>query len=146
MEYTGRLDDGTVFDTSDEELAKEAGIFNTRRDYKPLCFVLGEGQMIPGFEEGVKDLDEGESTELTISPDEAYGSERDDLVVQVQVDDLKQKGVGDPQVGDGVHLSNGQVGRITEIEDDTAIVDFNHPLAGETLHFEVEVVSRETVE
>jgi FKBP-type peptidyl-prolyl cis-trans isomerase 2 len=74
VEYTGRLLDGTVFDTSDPELANSSGIYNPGRIYQPLKFVVGSGMMIEGFDKGVIGMREGEKKTLTIPPEQAYGS------------------------------------------------------------------------
>lgn len=144
VNYTGCLADGTVFDTSDETTAKQQGIYNPSRDYEPLCFTLGAGEMIPGFERGVLGLEEGESKKITVPPEEGYGPLRDDLIIQVPVENLR-KGA-EPQVGDRVSVPSGHVGVIVKIEEGQATIDFNHPLAGETLYFDVQVVSIQSVE
>ena len=95
VNYTGRLKDGTIFDSSIEEVAKEAEYYDPNRDYEPLGFTVGEGNLIKGFEEGVKGMGVGDKKEVEIPPEEAYGKSGD------------------------------------------------HPLAGKTLIFELEVVHKE---
>ncbi len=72
--YTGTLENGTIFDTSDEEVAKKAGIYNPQRPYEPLEFVVGAGQMIKGFDEGVRGMKIGEKKKFILTPDQAYGT------------------------------------------------------------------------
>ncbi|MBN2251234.1 MAG: FKBP-type peptidyl-prolyl cis-trans isomerase [Candidatus Altiarchaeota archaeon] len=74
LDYVGRLENGTVFDTSIEDEAKAAGILNTLRDYIPLSFVPGNGQMIPGFENGVLGMKVGERKTVTVLPQDGYTS------------------------------------------------------------------------
>ncbi|MCK4937763.1 MAG: FKBP-type peptidyl-prolyl cis-trans isomerase [Methanosarcinales archaeon] len=73
MDYTGKLLDGDVFDTSDPEIAIGAGLYEPERSYNPLVFTVGGGRMIEGMESGVLGLKEGESKTLTIPPEKAYG-------------------------------------------------------------------------
>lgn len=79
VHYVGKLDDGTVFDTSEKEEAMEAGIYNEMRDYEPLKFTVGAGQMIKGFDEGVVGMKAGEEKILKIPPEEAYGEYVEEL-------------------------------------------------------------------
>ncbi|MFP3948111.1 MAG: peptidylprolyl isomerase [Longimicrobiales bacterium] len=128
IHYTGRLEDGTVFDTSEN------------RD--PLEFTLGEGNVIPGFEKAVQGMAEGESKTATIPSDEAYGQRRDDLVLSVSKEQLPSD--LDPQVGQRLQMQagDGQTFEvvISEVEEDSVEVDANHPLAGEDLTFDIELV------
>lgn len=128
VHYTGTLTDGTVFDTSAER--------------EPLEFTLGQGQLIPGFEKAVVGMDVGDSTEVEIPSDDAYGESREDLVISVPKDQLPDD--VEPQVGMQLQV-NQQDGqpipvRITEVGDENLTLDANHPLAGEDLKFEIELV------
>lgn len=77
VDYTGRLKDGTIFDSSIEEVAKEGDVYDANRDYEPLGFTVGEGKLIPGFENGVKGMKVGQKKEVEIPPEEAYGTSGD---------------------------------------------------------------------
>lgn len=128
IHYTGKLENGTTFDTS-------AG-------REPLEFELGSGEIIPGLDQALEGMAVGQRKTVTIQPDEAYGPRREQLVQSVPnsalPDDLE------PSVGMQLQSqrSDGQVTRLTVIEvaDDSITVDGNHPLAGQVLMFEVEVV------
>lgn len=128
VHYTGRLMDGTEFDSS--------------RDRDPLEFKLGEGQVIAGFDDAIEGMDEGESKTVTIPPDQGYGEHRDDLVAEL--DKGQFPGEKDPEVGMRLQLTTegGEtIGAwVTEVGDDTFHVDANHPLAGKDLVFEIELV------
>lgn len=128
IHYTGRLEDGTVFDTSEN------------RD--PLEFKLGEGNVIPGFEKAVQGMEEGESKTATVPSDEAYGKRREDLVLSVAKEQLPPD--LDPEVGQRLQMEagDGQTFQvvISEVEDESVEVDANHPLAGEDLTFDIELV------
>ena len=128
IHYTGKLDDGSTFDSS-------AG-----RD--PLEFELGSGQVIAGFDKAVQGMTEGDTKSVKLDADEAYGQRHDQLIQQVPKsalpDDLE------PKVGMALQSRSpdGQVTQltITEVDDDTITVDANHPLAGEALNFDIELV------
>lgn len=128
IHYTGRLDDGTVFDSSEN------------RD--PLEFTLGEGKVIPGFESAVRGMEEGESKTTTIESDDAYGDRRDDLVLSVPVEQLPED--LDPEEGQRLQMRAGDGETfqvvVTDVGDQAVEVDANHPLAGKDLTFEIELV------
>jgi peptidylprolyl isomerase len=128
IHYTGTLDDGTQFDSS-------AG-----RD--PLEFAVGSGQVIPGFDRAVEGMGVGENKTVQIAPDEGYGERHEQLVQDVPKSALPEN--IDPQIGMRLQAS-GQDGRVmqlvvTKIAEDSITVDGNHPLAGKTLNFEIELV------
>lgn len=128
IHYTGTLDDGTEFDSS------------SGRD--PLEFALGGGQVIPGFDSAVDGMAVGENKTVTIPPGEAYGERHDQLVQEVPKSALPDE--IDPAVG--MHLQSrspeGQVMNlvVTEVADASITVDGNHPLAGQALTFDIELV------
>ncbi len=129
VHYTGKLEDGTVFDSSEG------------RD--PLEFTIGAGQVIPGFERAVDGMTVGESRAARIEVDDAYGPRRDDLLMEIEREQIPDD--IDVEVGSRLQLTN-QDGRavpvtVTEVGDATVTLDANHPLAGEDLQFELELVS-----
>lgn len=127
VHYTGKLDDGTVFDSS--------------RDRQPLEFKMGSGQLIPGFENAVRGHEAGETVTVKISPADGYGEADPELVFTVardQVPDSIPLKVGTP-----LQLSNeqGQMDVvITEVGPQEITLDANHPLAGKELNFEIEII------
>lgn len=142
LEYTGRLDDGTVFDTSQESVAEDEGIAAAQpdREYEPLTVEVGAGQVIEGMEEGLVGLDAGETTTLEIPPEKAYGEWSEDHVQEFDTDELEEMLGQLPEEGAFLEAQNGQHGEITHVDDEVVRVDFNPDLAGETLEFEVEIV------
>ncbi|RMF59100.1 MAG: peptidylprolyl isomerase [Bacteroidetes bacterium] len=128
VHYTGKLEDGTVFDSSEGRA--------------PLTFTLGAGQVIPGFEEAVLGMQEGETKQHAIPPEEAYGEHREDLVVPIPRNQFPAD--ADPQPGQQIelHLRDGGViqATVTHVDADTIVIDANHPLAGKTLIFDIELV------
>ena len=140
VDYVGKEEDGTVFDTSLKDVAIEAGIYNPRRDYQPLAFTVGAGEMIAGFDNGVIGMVVAEQRTLTIPPEEAYGSYRDDLVQTIPREELTSAGIT-PAAGAQISTIQGMVGTITTVTDTDVVIDFNHELAGKTLIFDVTLVS-----
>jgi len=128
VHYTGTLENGEVFDTSDNR--------------EPLEFTLGEGQLIPGFEKAVTGLTVGDSTTVDIPSKEAYGDVREDLIISVPKSQLPDD--IEPQVGMQLQVNqpDGQPVpvRVTKIEDENLTLDANHPLAGQDLSFKIELV------
>lgn len=128
VHYTGKLNDGTVFDSS------EGG--------KPLEFAVGSGQVIAGFEEGVVGMKVGESKVIEIPVEKAYGERNDEMVIQAPIEQVPPD--LNPELGMRLEMggANGEILRVvvTEITDTHITLDANPPLAGKDLTFEVEVV------
>lgn len=128
IHYTGRLKDGTVFDSSQG------------RD--PLEFTLGSGMVIPGFDQGVTGMNVGESRQIEIPADQAYGPHHPQLVGQIPTEHLPPD--LQPEVGMGLRLQrpDGQPidAMVTEVSPEAVTVDANHPLAGQDLFFALELV------
>ncbi len=128
VHYTGKFDDGEVFDTSKE------------RD--PLKFTIGEGRVIPGFEKAVVGMSMGESKTIRIPSEEAYGPRREELLFSV--DKAKFPDNLEPQVGQclEVHRDDGQIMNVVvaEVSDQIIKLDANHPMAGKDLNFDIELV------
>lgn len=128
VHYTGKLEDGTVFDTSE--------------DGEPLSFTIGEERVIPGFEEAVTGMEPGDTKTTEVEPEQAYGEHREDMVMEMEKDQIPSE--VDPEVGQQLQLrlENGQTVPvlITALGEDTVTIDANHPLAGRKLIFEIEVV------
>lgn len=128
VHYTGKLDDGTVFDSS---LNRE-----------PLEFSIGSGQIIPGFELAVVGMAPGDAKTESIPSENAYGPHRQEMVLQVE----RQQLPDDIPVGVGQQLQiRQQEGQtipviITEVTDAKVTLDANHPLAGENLTFDIELL------
>lgn len=139
VDYVGKLEDGTIFDTSVKEVAVEVGIYNQTRGYKPLTFTVGAGQMIKGFDEGVVGMIVGEEKILKISPEEAYGEYREELSRELPVEAVDFT----PEIGMKLFTETGLTGIITKVNEKSFVVDFNHELAGKILIFVVRVVSME---
>ncbi|XHX77344.1 MAG: peptidylprolyl isomerase [Stenomitos frigidus ULC029] len=128
VHYTGKLDDGTVFDSSN--------------DRDPLEFTIGAGNIIPGFERAVVGMSLGEAKTEVIPTDEAYGPHLEEMVVVV--DRQQMPAEVEPEIGQQLQLQqqDGQVLPvvITDVSGAAVTLDANHPLAGEALTFDIKLV------
>lgn len=128
VNYTGRLEDGTVFDSSLTE------------GREPLKAQLGQGLLIKGFEDGIIEMTIGDKKTIEIDPSNAYGDVNSEMIVEVPREQIPE-GVS---VGDMLQ-AEGPMGpvnvKVAEIKEGTIVVDANHPLAGQKLIFDLELVS-----
>jgi len=128
VHYTGKLEDGTIFDSS--------------KDGEPLELTIGAGNVIPGFEKGVIGMERGGSKTITVSPEEAYGPVQEGLIAKVKKENFPENIT--PVIGEQLQLRqrDGNTVNVTirEIEGDKVTLDANHPLSGKTLIFDIELV------
>jgi len=128
VHYTGKLENGDVFDTSEGR--------------EPLEFTLGQGMVISGFDTGVSGMSIGDKKSITIEPAEAYGDRRPDLEVSIKKNVIPAD--IEPKEGLQLQMQNpeGQLINvvITEVNDEEVLLDANHPLAGKILVFDIELV------
>ncbi len=128
VHYSGSLEDGTVFDTS--------------QDRDPLEFTIGENQVISGFEEAVVGMEPGQSKVVKLDSGEAYGPRRSELLVEVERERFPSD--MDVEVGSQVQVKqqdgSPRVATIARVGDDSVTLDVNHPLAGKDLTFDIELV------
>lgn len=128
VHYTGRFADGTQFDSS--------------ADGEPIEFTIGQGRLIAGFEESVIGMTPGESKEVAIASEKAYGPYREELVMAVERERFPEQIV--PEVGQ--HLRIGQedgrsiMVQVTNVSETQVTLDANHPLAGKDLLFQIHLV------
>lgn len=128
VHYTGKLKDGQVFDSSEGK--------------DPLKVTLGQGNFIPGFEKGLLDMEVNQKKTVTIPKEEAYGEVRKELFQTIKNEELPDH--IKPEVGMGLVAKNPDGSerqlRVADVKDDHIIIDANHPLAGQDLIFELEVL------
>jgi peptidylprolyl isomerase len=127
VHYTGTLNDGSVFDSSQG------------RD--PLEFQVGAGQVIPGFDAAIQQMDVGARKTITIPSDQAYGEVRQEMIALIPHEQFPE-GLN-PEVGQTLQLRTPEGAlpvRVTDVKDNGVVIDGNHPLAGEDLTFELTLV------
>lgn len=129
VEYTGMLEDGTVFDS-------------TEKQGELLTFEVGAGQLIQGFENAVIGMEEGEEKEITLQPSEAYGDINPQLIESIERDQLALE--EEPEVGMVLIMKTPDGHEfpaiITDVSEDAITIDFNHPLAGKAVQFKIKVM------
>jgi len=128
VHYTGKLESGEVFDSSEEG--------------EPLSFTVGAGQVIEGFDQALLGMEVGQLKEIVIPPEQAYGRRDEDLVQRINRDQFNLPGV-DPEIGMAIemHTPQGVIPLvISDLTDTTVELDANHTLAGESLHFALRLV------
>ena len=128
VHYKGTLDDGSVFDSSE--------------GHDPISFTIGNGDVIPGFENAVEGMSIGEKKTSRMEPGDAYGDRREELVFSVGKEQMPE---GDIEVGDMLQVGfpdgSSSTVQVAEMGDSEVKLDANHPLAGKPLTFELELVS-----
>jgi len=132
--YTARLEDGTVIDTTDEEVAKENNIFNERANYGDIIVVVGERQVITGLDEALEGKEVGFKGEITVPPEKAFGPYDPKNKDFISIKRLKEK----PVIGQRIQVDN-KFGFVERIIGRRVLVDFNHPYAGKTIKFDLEI-------
>lgn len=129
VHYLGKLSDGSVFDSSEGR--------------EPLEFVAGQGQVIKGFDDAVMSMQQGDKKTVLILVDDAYGNRNEDMLMEYPISEFPDD--MEPQVGMEIQMSDEEGNifpvLITEVGEEFVILDGNHPLAGENLTFDIEVVS-----
>ncbi len=128
VHYTGKLDDGSVFDTSSAS--------------EPLEFTIGQGQIIPGFEQAIIGMSPGESKTVKVSADKAYGQRREEMVLVIDREKFPKH--LNPEVGQRLRIPQAggrtAVVTVTDVSESSITLDGNHPLAGKDLTFDIELV------
>ena len=141
FEYVGRIPDGPVFDTSRESIAEEEGLPVDEREHQPLSVEIGANEIIQGLEDGLRGLEAGAEASIEVTPEDGYGHHTEEKIVEHQAAELAELLDGKlPEEGMQLQRQNGQVGEVIHVDDEVVRIDFNHPLAGETLVFDVEIV------
>ena len=128
LDYVLTLDDGDVVESTKEGM--------------PLRFLAGHDEILPGLEDALFGLAVGDETAVTLAPEDAYGEYDPEAFEEVPVDQFPATENLEPGMPIGVQDESGEMFQayISEVRSDTVILDFNHPLAGETLHFQVKVI------
>ncbi|MCC5994283.1 MAG: peptidylprolyl isomerase [Candidatus Aenigmarchaeota archaeon] len=138
ISYVGRIkESGEIFDVTSEEIAKKEGVYNPQIKYGDVPVIVGAGFVIPGLDEALERMNVGEKKVVEIEPNKAFGERREDLIKLIPEVEFKKRNI-DVKVGDFVSV-NGVTGRVLSINSGRVKVDFNHPLAGKTLIYEVEI-------
>ena len=141
VELTGRgLENGKVFETTSEEIAKKEGISSQQAVYKPTPIVVGKERLIKGLEEALLEMNVGEERKITLGPEKAFGNRRPELVGIVPLKEFTSRKVI-PFPGLIVDV-NGNAGRVQSVSGGRVRVDFNNDLAGKTVEYEIKIIKK----
>lgn len=141
VDYVGKTPDGEIFDLSSEERAREEGVYSDQVDYQPIPVLIGSGYVIEGLEEVVEDMEVGERREdIEIPSEKAYGSRDSDKIQTYPEREFNKQDVN-VRVGDQIMVGNRK-GKVLSKGSGRVRVDFNHPLSGKDLVYEVEVLEK----
>ncbi len=129
IQYTGTFDSGEIFDSNVGSDALE--------------FQVGSGSIINGLDQGVIGMKLEDEKDIMVKPEEGYGDYNKAFVLTVPLDEMKRNFDPEPGMVISIQMENGNLvpARITEVNDESVILDLNHPLAGKTLHFKVKILA-----
>lgn len=137
LEYTGKIKDGNVFDTTNEKVATENGILNPSTKYGPITICLGEGHMIKGLDEELIDKKEGNYT-IEVECEKAFGKRDGKLIQLIPTQKLKQNNIK-PYPGLQLNV-DGTIATVKTVSSGRCMVDFNHPLSGRDLVYDIKIL------
>ncbi|MDI6825885.1 MAG: peptidylprolyl isomerase [Candidatus Aenigmarchaeota archaeon] len=138
IDYVGKISESNeTFDSTREDVAKEGGIYNPKIKYGSIPVIIGANFVVKGLEEGLKEMEVGKKKKITVKPEDAFGERDAKLIKLLSMSEFKKQGIT-PHPGMPITINNVR-GRILSISGGRVRVDFNHPLAGKTLEYEVEI-------
>ncbi len=138
VNFTGKIkENDEVFDTTYDEIAQEAEIFDENKTYKPIPIVVGGNHLLPAIEEEIVGLEAGERKTVEVESDDAFGPRDPKAIQLIPMKEFKKQGMT-PYPGMRISAEGGE-GRILTVNGGRVKVDFNHPLAGKDLIYDVEV-------
>lgn len=142
FEYTARVADGPVFDTTRESVAETEDLKGEHNhEYEPFTVTVGAGEVIQGIDEALVGMEEGEETTIEVPPEKGYGERTEDSIEEHETARFKEMlRVETLHEGMQVRSQDGDVGEIVHAGPETVRVDFDHDLAGETLEFDIEIL------
>lgn len=141
IEYTVRVKEtGNIVDTTNEEIARKEGIYDSNRLYVPELVIIGRGWVIRGLDEALKEFEPGIEKEVEIPPEKAYGPRDPSKIKVFSIREFRRRGI-DVKIGDVIEYG-GQTGIVKSISGGRVVVDFNHPLAGKTLVYKIKVLRK----
>src|SRR3989338_7882631 len=137
IEYTGKLrEDGAIFDTTDEKVAKEHNL-HSHSDYGPVVICVGEEQLLKGIDKSLEGKGIGDEYDADIRPEDAFGSKDARLIQLIPTNKFKQQKIQPMQ---GMQLNiDGMLGIVKTVSGGRTLVDFNHPLAGKELSYKIKI-------
>ncbi|WP_225807111.1 MULTISPECIES: peptidylprolyl isomerase [Thermococcus] len=146
LHYTGKIKEtGEIFDTTYEDVAKEAGIYNEKGIYGPVPIAVGAGHVIKGLDEALEGLEVGKKHTIELPPEKAFGKRDPKLIKTFTIGQFRRQGIYPfPGLDVEIETDSGTKlkGRIISVSSGRVRVDFNHPYAGKTVIYEVEILEK----
>ena len=141
IDYIGRVKDSNeIFDITREDVAKKENIYKPNFKYGPVPIIVDAEFVLPGLNEAVKDMEVGQKKTVELSPEKSFGKRSEELIKLIPEPRFHEQGI-EPQVGEYITI-NKLKGKVVSLDGGRVRVDFNHPLAGKTLVYEIEVVGK----
>jgi len=138
LEYTGKLkEENTIFDTTDEKIAKENNLFDEKAEYFPIIICVGQGQIIKGLDNALPGKETEKSYTIEVKAEEAYGKKNAKLIQLISTSKFLKQNI-QPMPGLQVNI-DGTMGLIKTVSGGRTLVDFNHPLAGKDLTYNIKI-------
>lgn len=138
IDYTGTVvETGDVFETTSQDIAEEVGIYDEKKKYKPFAVIVGAGFLLPALEEAIIGLDVGDNKKMTLEPEQAFGERNPELIQLFPMKEFKKQGIT-PVPGMTIN-SSGYPGKILTVSGGRVKVDFNNPLAGKALDYDITI-------
>ncbi|MFH1127604.1 MAG: FKBP-type peptidyl-prolyl cis-trans isomerase [archaeon] len=139
LEFTGRITEtGEIFDLTDEQLAKENKIYNPKTRYGPVTIIIGEKMILKSLEDAIKKMKPQEKKKITLSPEESFGKRNPDLMKVFSLAYFRNQKIT-PVVGQIITLGDNVSGKVLSVSAGRVRIDFNHPLAGRTLEYDLKL-------
>ncbi|MBU4246402.1 MAG: FKBP-type peptidyl-prolyl cis-trans isomerase [Nanoarchaeota archaeon] len=137
IEYLGKIkESGEIFDLTYENIAKEKKIYNPNVNYGPITIILGNKQILASLDSKIKEMNVGEKKTIVLETKEAFGERSAEFVKIIPLSNFTRQNMH-PQVGQFITLANNLQGRVLSVSSGRVKIDFNHPLAGKELEYEV---------
>lgn len=141
IQYVGKIKDtGKIFDVTDETKAKQANVYTEGNKYEPIQVIVGAGHVISGLDDSLLDIEVGESKTFEITPDKGFGKRDPSLLQIMLLNDFKKHGIF-PRAGLKIEI-NGHWATVRSVSSGRVKLDFNHPLSGKILLYEVTVLKK----
>ncbi len=138
LEYTGKIkEDNLIFDTTDEKVAKDNSLYEEGAEYKPIAICVGQNQIINGLDKAIVGKETGKSYTIEVSSEDAYGKKNAKLIQLISTSKFLKENIR-PMPGLQVNI-DGMMGTIKTVSGGRTLVDFNHPLAGKDLTYEIKI-------
>src|SRR4030042_1556288 len=138
VDYTGKIkESGKIFDTTLEDVAKKEDVFNPKVKYGPVLVIVGHSKIVKGLDEEIIEMEVGQKKEVALEPEKAFGKRDPNMMKLVPLSEFKKQDIT-PYPGMMLNME-GLSARVISVNSGRVRLDFNHPLAGKELVYELEI-------